>query len=97
MDFYLGTSKPYGKSKANGTPPGGRPNVFNARESLELVNYIAQIHRKGSSLEVAKSSSAQKFGCSLRTIERLWASRAALPDDERTIDDAFEFISQSEN
>lgn len=78
------------------SPSGGRPTVFSAEETLKVVNCVAELHRRGSSLEVAKSRTAQKFGCGLRTIERLWANRGAIPDDEPTIDDAFKFIAQNQ-
>ena len=75
----------------------GRPPAIPARKSGEVLDYIAHLHRKGCTLDAAKMRTSLKFGCSLRTIERLWSKRESAEDDleiiEVTMDEALEYIA----
>lgn len=78
----------------------GRPPAIPARKSGEVLNYIALLHRKGCTLDAAQMRSARKFGCSLRTIERLWSKRESVEDEDEivevTMDDALNYLSKGQ-
>lgn len=76
-----------GKTAASTIPPpsGGRKPALTARQIKEALDYVSQLNRKGVSMPVAKARASQKFGCGLRTIERLWTNRESLPEDEPTM------------
>ena len=77
---------------------GGRPPKLSSQRAYEALDYVSKLNRQGCPFEVAKSRTAQKFGCSLRTIERLWKDRATFLIDQGeadvTIDEALRYISQ---
>src|SRR5271170_785105 len=56
-------------------PDGGRPRSMSADTVEEALDYVCKLQRQGVRLEIAKLRTAQKFGCSLRTIERYWRTR----------------------
>jgi hypothetical protein len=76
----------------------GRPPALSSQQGHEALDYVSKLNRQGCSFEVAKSRTAQRFGCSLRTIERLWKDRAAFLNNQEerdvTIDEALRYISQ---
>jgi hypothetical protein len=76
----------------------GRPPALSSQQAHEAIDYVSKLNRQGCSFEVAKSRTAQKFACSLRTIERLWKDRAAFLNDQGepdvTIHEALRYISQ---
>lgn len=76
--------------------PGGRPSRTNAPKAQEVVDWINDLHRKGTTFKAAKERASLKFELSSRTIERLWSNRASIPQDEPTIDDVLSFISKGE-
>lgn len=93
----------FAANKAASTLPalkGGRPVAIPASEAREVLDYIALLYRKGCSFEVAKNRAAQKFGCHLRTVERLWSKRALIEDKDQPIevkiDDVLEYLSTTE-
>ena len=81
-------------------PKGGRPLAIPASEAREVLDYILLLYRKGCTFEVAKNRAAQKFGCHLRTVERLWSRRALIGDEDQPIevkiDDVLEYLSTKE-
>jgi hypothetical protein len=56
----------------------GRPKVIPAHKAGEVLDYVSLLHRKGCQWEIAKQRAAQKFGCNIRTIERLWSKRESI-------------------
>lgn len=84
-------------AKATLPPPsGGRPRATTANKTQEVLDFVSELFRKGSRLNVAKDRAAKKYGLSLRTIERLWSKRESILEDEPTIDDALRFIHTGE-
>ena len=75
---------------------GGRPSAMTADQVQEALDYVSKLVRQGVSLEIAKKRAGQKFACSLRTIERHWATRGEPAEDNPTIDEALSFLSKSE-
>jgi hypothetical protein len=74
-------------------PSAGRKPVLTALESQAALDYVSQLNRKGTPMPAAKQRAAQKFGCSRRTIQRLWAKRESIPlEDQPTIRDLFTMI-----
>ncbi len=75
----------------------GRPPALSSQKAHEALDYVSKLNRQGCPFEVAKSRAAQKFRCSLRTIERLWTKRESIDDEEEivevTMDDALNYIS----
>jgi hypothetical protein len=63
-------------------PPAGRKPALTAAQAHEALDYVSELNRKGTSMPAAKLRAAQKFGCGLRTIERLWANRESIPVEE---------------
>jgi len=53
----------------------GRPPALTEKETREALDYVWYAIRRGYSMQVAKLRAAQKYGCSLRTINRLWVRR----------------------
>lgn len=73
--FRLGL-KAAAKRVATDFPIGGRPPALSNQDARVALDYVSKLNRQGCPLEVAKSRTAQRFSCSVRTIERLWAQRA---------------------
>jgi hypothetical protein len=85
------------KAKATLPPPtGGRPRATTASKTQEVLDFVSELFRKGSRLRVAQTRAANKYGLSLRTIERLWSNRESILEDEPTIDDGLRFIQTAE-
>lgn len=59
----------------------GRPRAFNPEQRDKLVDFIYALHRQKVPFAVAKQRAAQRFGCSVRTVERLLAVRGEVGDD----------------
>ena len=76
----------------------GRPPALSSQQAYESLDYVSKLNRQGCPVEIAKSRTAQKFGCSVRTLERLWKDRASFLNDQGeadvTIDEAIGYISQ---
>ena len=62
-----------------------------------MLDYVSLLHRKGCSFEAAIKRTAQKFGSSERTIERIWARRESIPDEETmsapTMEEALAYLT----
>lgn len=85
--------------KAASDLPGlksGRPPALSLQQVHEALDYVSKLNRQGCPFEVAKLRTGQRFGCSPRTIERLWKGRAAFADDSPviapTIDEALSYL-----
>lgn len=78
------------------SPTPGRPRILTAQQTREMLDYVSHLQRIGCSLDVAKNRASQKYGCSGRTIDRLWPKRETIPDDEPTIEELLDFIAQGE-
>lgn len=87
------------KKAADRIPPmkGGRPPAIPPQKIGEVLDNVSTLIRKGCTLEVAIYRTAQRIGKSERTIERLWARRGSISDDdlmpEVTMDEAIVFIT----
>jgi len=88
------------KKAASTLPPpqAGRKPAFTAAQAQEALDYVSQLNRKGTPMPAAKLRAAQKFGCSRRTIERLWANRESIPlEDQPTVQEILTmFFKQGE-
>lgn len=89
------------KKAASDLPPlnNGRPPALSRMQAKEAIDYVSKLHRSGCQFEAAKFRTAQKFQCSLRTIERLWKERSRYledPSEHITLDDALRFIASEE-
>ena len=87
------------KKAADTIPPmkGGRPPAIAPQRIGEVLDYVSTLTRKGCTLEAAIYRTAQQFSSSERTIERLWARRGSISDEELmpevTMDEAIDFIT----
>lgn len=72
---------------------GGRPNAMTSDEVQEALDYVVKLLRQGVSLDIAKLRASQKFGCSLRTIDRYWAARENPAEDKPTLKEISAFLS----
>ncbi|MFZ1085718.1 MAG: hypothetical protein WAN35_12200 [Terracidiphilus sp.] len=85
------------KKAASTLPPptGGRKPALTAAQAQDALDYVSQLNRKGTPMAAAKQRASQKFGCSLRTIARLWANRESIPEEESpTIQDILAMLFQ---
>lgn len=68
------------KAKSTLPPPhGGRRPAFTAEESQKVLDYVSHLNRMGAEMPIAKDRAAQRFGCSRRTIDRMWTHRKSIP------------------
>jgi hypothetical protein len=84
------------KKAASDLPAGGRPSALANDKALEALDYVSKLNRKGYPFEVAKSRAAHNYGCSVRTIERLWAKRESISEEmlpDVTIEDALRYLT----
>jgi hypothetical protein len=77
-------------------PPSGRPSALDASGKEAVLDYIAELIRKGASMEAAKLRAAQKFNCSKRTVQRLWTNRESIAEDKPTMDAVVARLSKLE-
>ena len=71
--------------------PSGRPVVLADSAKDEICDSVSGLHRKGVPLTVAKARSAERFGVSMRSVERVWRQRDKLAERKpQTIADLFE-------
>ena len=88
------------KKATSDFPAGGRPPALSHKEACEALNYVSKLNREGCPFEVARSRAAQRFGCSVRTIERLWSQRERFSDDaaepKATLDEALHYLVSSQ-
>ena len=88
------------KKAADTIPPrkGGRPPAIAPQKTGEVLDCVSALMRKGCTHEAAIYRTAQRFTSSERTIERLWAKRGSISDDELmpevTMDEAIAFITR---
>lgn len=77
-------------------PPGGRPQAIAKGKIGEVLDCVAQLHRRGCTFDVAIKRTAQKFAVSTRTVQRLWARRESISDEELLpapkMEDAFNLL-----
>jgi hypothetical protein len=96
MRFVLSVAAKKAKETIPSTT-GGRPSAIPPEKIRDALDYVSALHRKGCSFEAAIKRTAQRFGTSDRTIERLWAKRESMTDDdlmpEVTIDEAVKYLS----
>jgi hypothetical protein len=62
-------------------PRGGRKRILTAPKAQEMLDFISKLNRVGTQMKVAKKRAAERFGCSLRTVQRLWANRESVPSE----------------
>lgn len=76
---------------------GGRPPAIAPQKTGEVLDCVSALMRRGCTFEAAIYRTAQRFGSSERTIERLWARRGSISDDESmpevTMDEAVKYLS----
>jgi hypothetical protein len=77
--------------------PGGRPPVAPPDKAKAILDFVADLHRRGCSFKDAKVRAKLRFGCSLRTIERLWAKRHEIDDQDPTINDVLAYFQTSDS
>jgi hypothetical protein len=84
------------KKATSDFPAGGRPPALSKQEAQEALDYVARLNRMGCPFAISKSRAAQKYSCTVRTIERLWKDRSAFNEDtalpEVTIDEALSHL-----
>ncbi len=69
------------KEVAATLPPAhvGRRPSFTPEESKTVLDYVSHLNRMGAEMPIAKDRAARKFGCSRRTIDRMWTHRKSIP------------------
>ncbi len=55
--------------------PGGRPQELRPEQRKEICLQIGQLYGQGTELRDAQKRMAQRYGVSLRTIQRAWQER----------------------
>jgi antirestriction protein ArdC len=72
--------------------------VRKGEHGTQIIFYtqLPEHAKKGVRLEIAKLRTAQKFGCSLRTIERYWLTRDNPAGDQPTLIEAFSSLVRDE-
>jgi DNA invertase Pin-like site-specific DNA recombinase len=55
--------------------PGGRPQELRPEQRKEICLQIGQLYGQGIELRDAQKRMAQRYGVSLRTIQRAWQER----------------------
>ena len=70
-----------GIAKTLPPPPGGRPRGLTPQECADICEQIGQLFGKGVELTDAKKRMAQRYGVSLRTIQRAWQHRVEWKSD----------------
>jgi hypothetical protein len=63
-------------------PKGGRPPAVPPQKTGAVLDCVSGLIRKGCTVEAAITRTALRFGSSERTVERLWAKRGSISDDE---------------
>ena len=78
-------------------PSGGRPPALSPNKTREVLDYVSLLHRKGCTLEASVQRTSLRFRVSVRTVERLWAKRELLSDEDSlsapTVKDALRYLS----
>lgn len=72
----------------------GRPEKIRAEDGEELLDLISALQRKSVPLGAAKRRAAQRFGCSLRTVERLWKGRKDPREETATPEEIADWVSR---
>jgi hypothetical protein len=76
---------------------GGRPPAIPVSHAGEVLDYVAKLIRVGCSLEIAIQRASDRFGASVRTIQRLWTKRESISDEEPvieiTMDEALKYLA----
>lgn len=67
--FYQDISKEFPSQNS------GRPKSLPLGQEPEVREFIGRLFLQGTPLSLSKKRAAQKFGISLRTVERVWADR----------------------
>lgn len=67
-------------------PNAGRRPAFTASQNREIVADILKAFGEGLSIPVAKLRASKKYGCSKRSIDRLWANRASIPKEDLSVE-----------
>jgi len=63
-------------SKTMPHAPGGRPQALSPDAQKEICKFIGQLHSEGVELREAKKRASRKWDVSVRTVQRLWSTRA---------------------
>jgi hypothetical protein len=72
---YLLRGALQGIAKTLPPPPGGRPRELGPQECMEVCLQIGNLYGQGVELPDAQKRVAQRYGVSLRTIQRAWQQR----------------------
>lgn len=88
-----------GKKAASTLPAPlvGRRRALNAQQTREMLDYVAKLNREGTEMRFAKERAAQKFRCSIRTVQRLWKLRQSIPEDVPSLETILGRLIQSIN
>lgn len=72
----FGTKKVTKDVESNfGSFPTGRKPVLKGEQAMAAIEYIADLHKRGTELGTAIQRAAQRFGVGFRTVERVWNNR----------------------
>jgi len=75
LPYFLRSSL-QGIAKSLPPPPGGRPRELTPQQCMQVCLLIGQLYGQGVELPDAQRRMAQRYGVSLRTIQRVWQQRA---------------------
>jgi hypothetical protein len=64
------------------TVPSGRPRALDDASKHKICDSVSELSRKGAQTSDAQERTAQRFGVSKRTVERIWRQRGQLPEPE---------------
>ena len=72
--------------------PAGRPSLYTGAKAQEVIDCVKELYGKGISFSAAKERASWKFQLSVRTVERLWARRASILEDNPSVQEALAFF-----
>ena len=72
----------------------GRPEALDVQTKRKICDYVARLHRSGVQLLTAQERATERFGTSVRSVQRAWRQRHTLPNEPTSLAETFEAISK---
>lgn len=72
----------------------GRPEVLDIQTKRKIVNDVKELYGDGVQMLTAQERIAERYGQSLRSVQRTWRQRDKLPREPTSLAEIFEAISK---
>lgn len=72
----------------------GRPRVMDDSMRLDICDDVSALFRKGVPLLDSQQRVAERYGVSVRSVQRVWRQRHTLPSEPNSLGEIFEAISK---